>query len=87
MVIQIPIGFHFQSATEYHEQFLSLSGQILSIYTPSDSEHCYSYIASHPGLLTPVFVTYSTNVGESAPGKTESHAMTYLDVWMSGTFP
>ena len=38
-------------------------------------------LASYPGLLTPVFVAC-----RGRPGKTESHAMTYLDMWRSGTF-
>ena len=48
-----------------------------------------SYLALYPGLLTSVFVAYSTNVGEGlvklitcsdVPGH-------LVDVWRSGTFP
>ena len=42
-------------------------------------------VAPYPGLLTPAFVDCSTIRG-GRPGKTESHAMMYLDVWKSGTF-
>jgi len=38
-----------------------------------------SILASYPGLLTPVFVACSTSTGEGVV-KTESRAMTYLDV-------
>ena len=40
---------------------------------------------SYPGLLTPAFIVCSTNVGEGLV-KTESCAVTYLDMWRSGTF-
>ena len=42
----------------------------------------YSCVALYPGLLTPPFVACSTNAG-GRPGKIESHAVTYLDVWRS----
>ena len=41
-------------------------------------------VALYPGLLTPVFVTCSTNAGEGLVKL--SRGMTYLDVWRSGTF-
>jgi len=40
-------------------------------------------LSSYQGLLTPAFVTSVLIWG---PGKTESRAMTYLDMWRSGTF-
>ena len=41
-------------------------------------------IASYPGLLTPVLSLAVLTRGRT--GKTESHAVTYLDVWRSSTF-
>ena len=46
--------------------------------------HSWSIVTSYPGLLAPVFVACSTNAGEGLVKL--SHAMTYLDVWRSGTF-
>ena len=45
---------------------------------------CTLPVASYPGLLTPAFVACSTNAGEGLVKL--SHAVTYLDVWRSGTF-
>ena len=41
-------------------------------------------LASYPGLLTPVFVACDTNAEEGLVKL--SCAVTYLDVWRSGTF-
>ena len=40
-------------------------------------------LASYPGLLTPVFVACDTNAEEGLVKL--SRAVTYLDVWRSGT--
>ena len=42
-------------------------------------------LALYPGLVTPAFVACSTNTGEGLVKLI--HAMTYLDVWRSGTYP
>ena len=46
--------------------------------------HCTYGLASYPGLLTPAFVACSTNAEEGLVKL--SCAVTYLDVWRSGTF-
>jgi len=42
-------------------------------------------VASYPGLLTPEFVTCSTNMGEGLVKLITCNDV--LDVWRSGTFP
>ena len=44
------------------------------------------YLASYPGLLTPVFVTCSTNVGEGLMIMCSDIPGHWVDVWRSGSF-